>query len=96
MIPLNQLIPAAASGKYIRGINSVTLSASTGTAGNFGITATVPKGSVYKPLANVKWPADWAALGLPRIYNESCLFAVQIAAATSSGIVRVTGKIAHG
>jgi hypothetical protein len=96
MIPLNYLIPAAASGKFIRGVNSVTLSASTGTAGNFGVTATVPKGSIYKPLANVKWPADWATLGLPRIHNESCLFAVQLANATSSGIVRVTGKIAHG
>jgi len=34
MIPLNGLIPAADSGKYIADINTVTLSVSTGTAGN--------------------------------------------------------------
>lgn len=32
MAPLNGLIPAAAAGKYIRAVNSVTLSATTGTA----------------------------------------------------------------
>ena len=34
MVSLNTLVPSAASGKFIRAVNSVTLSASTGTAGN--------------------------------------------------------------
>jgi hypothetical protein len=96
MIPLNGLIPSAASGKFIRDINTVILSASTGTAGSFGFTATRYRGGLYKPLANTRWIADWAALGLPEVPNESCLFPIQIAGTTSTGAVRVTGKVIHG
>lgn len=96
MLPLNSLIPAAASGKYIRAVNSVQLSATTGAAGNFGVTATRYRAAVYKPLANARFTSDWAGLGLPEIPNSSCLFVVQLAAGTSSGTVRATGKIVHG
>lgn len=96
MLPLNSLIPAAKSGFYIRDINSLTLSASTLTAGNFGVTATRFRGSIYKPLANVRFTADWQSLGFPEIPNESCLFCIQLASTTTTGIVRGTGKIPHG
>ena len=96
MQPLNGLIPAAQSGKFIRGIVSVTLSATTGTAGNFGVTATRPRVSLASPLANIKWSADWAALPVSEVPNGSCLFLVQIAGTTSTGTVRGGGKIAHG
>ena len=96
MLPLNSLIPAADSGKYIRDINTVTLSASTATAGNFGFTATRYRGAIYQPIANARFTADWAGLGLPEIANESCLFAVQLASTTTTGAVRATGKIVHG
>lgn len=96
MQPLNGLIPAAAAGKYIRAVNSVTLSVSTGTAGNFGVTATRPRVSLASPLANIKWSADWAALPVSEVPNGSCLFLVQIASTTATGTVRGGGKIAHG
>jgi hypothetical protein len=96
MIPLNGLIQAADAGKYIRDINTVTLSASTATAGNFGFTCTRYRAALYKPLANARFTADWAGLGLPEIPNESCLFPVQLATTTTTGIVRATGKIIHG
>lgn len=96
MIPLNSLIPAAASGKFIRRINTGILSASTGTAGSFGFTATRYRGALYQPVANARFTADWAELGLPKIANESCLFGVQVAGTTSTGSVRATGKIIHG
>ena len=96
MQPLNGLIPAAAAGKYIRGIVSVTLSVSTGTAGNFGVTATRQRASLLCPVANLKWSADWAALPVSEIPNSSCLFMLQIAGTTSTGTVRGGGKIAHG
>lgn len=96
MQPLNFLIPAADSGKYIRDVNTVTLSISTGTAGNFGVTATRYRAAFYKPVANVRFTSDWAALGLPEIRNSSCLFPVIVSGTTSTGNVRVTGKIAHG
>jgi hypothetical protein len=96
MQPLNSLIPAAASGKFIRAVNSVTLSASTATAGSFGVTATRFRGSVFLPLANAKFKEDWRTLGLPEMSNEACLFPIQLASTTSTGAVRGTGKIAHG
>lgn len=96
MIPLNSLIQAADAGKYIRDVNTVTLSASTTAAGNFGITATRYRAAIYQPIANARFTADWAGLGLPEIANSSCLMAIQIAGATSTGAVRATGKILHG
>ncbi len=96
LLPLNGLIPAAASGKYIRAVNTVQLAATTGTAGSFGVTATRPRVSLASPLANIKWSADWAALPVSEVPNGSCLFLVQIASTTSTGTVRGSGKIAHG
>lgn len=96
MQPLNSFIQAADSGKYIRDVNTVTLSATTGTAGNFGVTATRYRAAVYQPVANARFTADWAGLGLPEIPNESCLFPIQVAGTTTTGAVRATGKIIHG
>ena len=68
----------------------------SGTAGSFGVTATRLKAAVGSPIANFKVVADWAQLGLPEIYNNSCLFPIVLTSATSSGTVRGGGKIAHG
>lgn len=96
MIPLNNLIPAAAAGKFIRSIDTVTLSASTGTAGSFGFTATRPRMTMPLPLANKMEAFDWAQLGLPEIFNSSCLSLIELCSTTSTGTVRGGGKIAHG
>lgn len=95
-LSLNGLIPAAQSGKYIRGITSVTLSATTGAAGNFGVTATRPRMTIGSPIANMKSIADWAQLGLPEIKNSACLFPIVLTSTTSSGTIRGGGKIIHG
>lgn len=96
MQPLNSFIPAADSGKFIRDINTVTLSATTGTAGSFGFTATRPRASMPIMVVNKSEVFDWASLGLPEVPNSSCLFAVVLASAANTGSVRVIGKIAHG
>lgn len=96
MIPLNSNIPAADSGKFIRDINTVTLSATTGTAGNFGFTATRYRGALFMPVANARFTAKWDDLGIPEIPNESCLFVILAPGSTTTGAVRATGKIAHG
>lgn len=96
MIPLNSLIPAADSGKFIRDINTATLSVTTGTAGSFGFTATRFRGSCYQPVANVKFKENWADIGLTEVGNSACLFGIQVASTTSTGAVRATGKIIHG
>lgn len=96
MIPLNNLIPAADAGKYIRDINTVILSASTTTAGNFGFTATRPRMTMPLNIANKMEIFDWAALGFPEIFNSSCLWPIELCSTTTTGTVRGGGKIAHG
>lgn len=90
-----QLTPAVA-GRYIRAVNSVTLSASTATAGSFGVTATRLRAGIDTTLANLATAYDWALLGLPEIFNSSCLFPIVTCSTTSTGVVRGQGKIAHG
>ena len=96
MLPLNYLIPAADSGKYIRGIREITLSAATGTIGNFGFTATRYRASIYAPYINQSFTEGWTKTGLSEIYNNSCLFPVVISGGPNSGTIRTTGTIAHG
>lgn len=95
MIPLTPLIPTAQQGKKIRGINSVTLSASTGTAGNFGFTCTRQRTGVPMGLAGTPSKLTWQD-GSAEVPNDSCIVLVVNCAATSSGTVRGQGKIAHG
>lgn len=87
---------SAVAGKFIRAVTGVTLSATTGTAGNFGITVTRPRTSVSSPLLNKTETFDWAALGFPEIPNDSCLQMIMLCATTSTGTVRGQGKIIHG
>ncbi len=96
LLPLTPLIPTAQQGKFIKGINSVTLSASTGTAGNFGFTCTRPRTAFPLAVANLMQTFDWAALGLPEIANDACLMVVMLTSTTSTGTLRGGGKIAHG
>ncbi|QXN72649.1 hypothetical protein RCZAHN_40 [Rhodobacter phage RcZahn] len=94
MLPLNGLSTTA--GKFIRDVDTVTLSATTGTAGSFGVTATRPRMSLPLNIANKMEVADWQMLGLPEIYNSSCLFPIVLTSTTSSGTLRGGGKLIHG
>ncbi len=96
MIPLNGLIPSAIVGKYIRAVTSIQLSATTGTAGNFGVTATRYRAANYNPVANSRFTSDWAQLGFPKIANSSCLVPIMLTTGTTTGLFRATGKIIHG
>lgn len=96
LISLNGLIPAADSGKFIRDINTVILSASTTAAGNFGFTATRPRMTMPLYIANKAEVFDWAALGFPEIKNYACLSLIELCSTTTTGTVRGGGKIAHG
>lgn len=96
LIALTPLIPSAQQGKFIRGINSVTLSASTGTAGNFGFTYARQRTSVGVNIANKQEQFDWAQLGLPEVPNDSCLMFTMTCSTTSTGVLRGQGKIVHG
>jgi len=92
---LYRLVPAVA-GRFIRAVNTVTLSATTGTAGNFGVTCTRPRTGVDSIVANKAEPYDWRMLGLPELPNDTCLQFIVFPSTTSTGTVRAQGKIAHG
>lgn len=96
MFSVDALRTTAQQGKNIKRIKSVQLSASTGTAGNFGFTFTRPRAYVPTYIANKSEVYDWAALGLPGVLNGSCLQFMVIPSTTSSGTLRGGGKIAHG
>ena len=87
---------SASAGKFIKAVNSVTLSATTGAVGNFGITATRPRTSLATLVANKTETFDWAALGLANVPNDSCLMMLVNCSTTSTGTVRGQGKICHG
>lgn len=89
------LIPAV-NRRFIRAVNSVTLSASTATAGSFGVTATRQRASMSAPLANKIELFDWAQLGFPQIPNDACLVGMLLSSATSTGAIKGQGKIIHG
>lgn len=96
MFSMDFLRTALQQGLNIKRINTVILSASTGTAGNFGFTFTRPRAYVPTYLANTAQVYDWAQLGLPSVENGSCLQFMVIPSTTSSGTLRGGGKIAHG
>lgn len=97
MLPLNGLIPQPAqSGKFIRDINTVINSATTGTAGNFGFTATRRRFDIGCPLANFQAEKDFVALASGQLPNDTCLQMIIIPTTTSTGVLRGGGKLAHG
>lgn len=96
MLQLNSLVPAVDSGKFIRGVNSVTLSASTGTAGNFGITATRYLASTpYTLTSHTPVKSDWSQTSIPEIISSSCLFVVNTQGGNAGTSTRLDGKIIY-
>ena len=96
MFSLDALRTVPQQGKNIKAVNTVTLSASTTVAGNFGFTFTRPRAYFPTLIANKAETYDWAALGLPGVPNGSCLQLMVIPSTTSSGLLRGGGKIVHG
>lgn len=92
---MRQLLPAV-NGRWIRAVTSVTLSASTGTAGNFGVTATRQRAAFSAETANRLYTFDWAQLGFPEIPNDACIMGISLSTATATGTLKGQGKIIHG
>lgn len=83
-------------GEFIQSIQSVTLTATTGTAGSWGVTATRVLCSMSLGLANAGAVYDWSQLGLPRVHDDACLFPIMICGTTSTGTLYGTIKLAQG
>ncbi len=77
--------PLAAGDTGVRAIASITLAASTGTAGNFGYTLLRRLATIPCTLANVAAMLDAFQAGMPQVYNSACLAAMfWIAAGTAA------------
>lgn len=88
-----QLIPT--DNIPIKSVQSVQLSATSGTAGNFGVTARVQKVTVFQPIANIMTPgADAISIGMPEIKSASCLELLVYCSTTSTGILM--GDLRYG
>jgi len=87
--PISCMLPILpASGDLgIKSIQTVTLSATTGTAGNFGVTAIKQIAEVPIILANTGSIVDYAGLGLPEISSDSCIMFSVLTSTTSSGLL---------
>ena len=94
-ISLTPFKPNTVPAKFIRGINSVTLSASTGTAGNVGFTARRHKGKLPMSTVNLATDADWARCRLAEFPNDACMEFMVQCSTTSTGAIRGEGDLIH-
>jgi hypothetical protein len=80
-----QILPL--SGDTIKSITKVSIATTTGTAGSWGITARKKLFAVGQLLANIAPPADFAAIGAPKIADTSCLEICVLCSTTSTGVL---------
>lgn len=99
--PLNQndrcfrIIPAT-GGSAIVSIQSFSPAASTGTAGSWGITASRKLTMNTMGQVNVGMSYDFAGVGMPKVYNNSCIEMRILSSSTSSGVVIGSLNIIQG
>ena len=75
------------NGLYIRAISTLTLSASTGTAGNFGVTVRRLRARVENTVPNAMRVVDWSYLRAPLISDQSCLSFAMMPLNATSGVI---------
>lgn len=81
-----QRIPLAAGDSGIRSVTSVQLTATTGTAGNFGITIAQPLAWIPVGAAGVGGWRDYTTglPGIPAIHTDACLALAYIVTGTTA------------
>jgi hypothetical protein len=90
---VGQMMPVvlAAGDTGVRGLQATsafTCSISSGTAGDVGVTLMRRIAEVPLTLANVTTVFDAIALGMPRIYDDSCLALMVRCTATNTGLIQ--------
>lgn len=78
-----QPVPLAAGDTGIRSVQSVTLSGTTGTAGNFGIVILKPLTDFPITAANTAMMLDAISVGLPVIQADACLALMMLCSAST-------------
>lgn len=87
--PANRMqpLPLQAGDRGVRAVASLTLSVSTGTAGNFGIVLMKRLAEIAIPAASFAAVQDALLGGMPVVEDDACLSFVLLATTTSSGII---------
>ena len=89
-------IPLQSGDTGIRSVQSVTLSSSTATAGNFGITLVKRIAEIPITVAGTGVVLDPFALGFPQIAKDACLSFMVVTSTTTTGFITGTINIAQG
>lgn len=86
-MPANRMyqVPLQAGDTGVRSIQSVTLSGTTGTAGNFGVTLMRRETVVPTIVANAAMVMDFASIGMPKIDNGSAINLINLGSTTTTG-----------
>lgn len=84
-------VPLAVGDSGIRSVQSVTLSAATGSAGDFGIVLAKPLIDIPVPVIYAGQYLDAFACGLPEIPNNACLAFMLLASASTMN--PITGQV---
>ncbi len=87
-----RILPAVA-GRFIRSVNTVTLSATTGAAGNFGVTATHFLADIPNDVTVRANKYDWANLPIRRLPASCCPTLIATVAGTATGTIRVNASV---
>lgn len=90
------LLPLQAGDTGVQSVQSVTLSISTGTAGNFGVT--LARRLCEIPLNSAGWaqPMDVLALGMPQLNDNACVFGMFNPVSTAAPVVTGSCNIIQG
>lgn len=98
-LSVGQMFPflLAAGDTGVRSVQSVILSVSTGTAGNFGLTllrriASIP----LNPINIAMPPQDFFGTGGAQIYNDACICGMVLCTATNSGQIQAQLNLIQG
>lgn len=87
---LREYLPTAKAGLGIKGVNTVTLSATTGTAGSFGVTAGRQISEASALVASYPTTERFAASSMPDVQDDSCIAWAVMTSTTSSGTLVCT------
>lgn len=88
---------ANTAGRYIKSVQSVTLSGTTGTAGSFGVTALrVLSSFTFGTLANFPAEDSWQRTGMARVHDSACLSAILLCVNTVTGTMTGFVRLVQG
>lgn len=95
---VGQMMPIqlAAGDLGVDSMTSFQSNASSGTAGDFGFTLVRRIAELPIPVANRRFVFDWQELGLPRIYDGSCLALMFHQTGTTSPVLNGFFSIIQG